>query len=80
MIAPTDPVPPLPRLRHDQPVRIVDAKRRGLLHLDGRPCRIIWPERAHARGEGPKVAVRGYFDAFAVDTPRHRGELVVEPL
>lgn len=80
MIAPTDPVPPLPRLVHGQPVRVVDVKRRDLFRLDGLHGRILWPAHARDRGKPPQFAPNRGWATYSIDTPRHRGELIVEPL
>lgn len=81
MIAPTDPVPPLPRFHHGQRAVVVDAKESELVAMWlGRKGRISWPNGARDRGQQPRFVPDGDHRTYPVDTPRHRGRLIVEPV
>lgn len=78
MIDPLDPVPPLPRLRPRQRVRVVDVKIRRHLGLIGSLGVIAYQPTA-----GKPLRFRpdtGPQHTYRIDTSRHPGELIVEPI
>lgn len=78
MIAPTDPVPPLPTLEHLQHVQVVDAKWRHLLsEWDEAFGRIV----IRRPGMPPQFRPdRKPSMLVPVESARHRGGLIVEPV